>query len=59
MKAERPGCQVRLSGMHDLNGWPTGSLFGDKVDYNGDWLKRAAAAKAGLYGNDAVGACTR
>jgi len=42
------------SGMHDLNGWPTGSLFGDKVDYNGDWLKRAAAAKAGLYGNDAV-----
>jgi hypothetical protein len=42
------------SGMHDLNGWPTGSLFGDKASYNGDWLKRAAAAKAGLYGNDAV-----
>jgi hypothetical protein len=42
------------SGMHDLNGWPTGSLFGDKAYYNGDWLKRAAAVKAGLYGNDAV-----
>lgn len=42
------------SGMHDLNGWQTGSLFGDKAYYNGDWLKRAAAAKAGLYGNDAV-----
>jgi len=23
-------------------------------EYNGDWLKRAAAAKAGIYGNDAV-----
>ena len=22
--------------------------------YNGDWLKRAAAAKGGIYGNDAV-----
>ncbi|MCB1687732.1 MAG: DUF1254 domain-containing protein [Halioglobus sp.] len=42
------------SGMHNLNGWPTGSLFGDKADYDGDWLKRAAAVKAGLYGNDAI-----
>jgi len=25
--------------------------------YNGDWLKRAAAAKAGIYGNDAAEAC--
>lgn len=42
------------SGMHDLNGWPTGSLFGNQAYYNGDWLRRAAAVKAGLYGNDAV-----
>ncbi len=30
------------------------SLFGDRAFYNGDWLKRAAAAKGGIYGNDAV-----
>ena len=27
---------------------------GDSAHYNGDWLKRAAAAKAGIYGNDPV-----
>jgi hypothetical protein len=29
-------------------------LFGDRAFYNGDWLLRAAAARAGIYGNDAV-----
>jgi hypothetical protein len=42
------------SGMKDINGWKIGSLFGDSAFYNGDWLKRAAAAKGGIYGNDAV-----
>ncbi|MEE4135219.1 MAG: DUF1214 domain-containing protein, partial [Desulforhopalus sp.] len=28
--------------------------FGDSAFYNGDWLKRAAAAKGGIYGNDSV-----
>ena len=42
------------SGMKDVNGWKVGSLFGDRPFYNGDWLKRAAAAKGGIYGNDAV-----
>ena len=42
------------SGMKDINGWKVGSLFGDRAFYNGDWLKRAAAAKGGIYGNDAV-----
>ena len=37
-----------------INGWSVGSFFGDRAFYKGDWLKRAAAAKAGLYGNDAV-----
>jgi hypothetical protein len=41
-------------GMKDVNGWKIGSLFGDRAFYNGDWLKRAAAAKLGIYGNDAV-----
>ena len=42
------------SGMKDINGWKVGSLFGDRAFYSGDWLKRAAAAKGGIYGNDAV-----
>ena len=42
------------SGMKNINGWKVGSLFGDAEFYNGDWLKRAAAAKGGIYGNDAV-----
>ena len=42
------------SGMKDVNGWKVGSLFGDRAFYDGDWLKRAAAAKGGIYGNDAV-----
>ena len=37
-----------------INGWRVGSAFGDRKFYNGDWLLRAAAARAGIYGNDAV-----
>jgi hypothetical protein len=42
------------TGMKDLNGWKVGSLFGDRAFYNGDWLKRSAAAQGGIYGNDGV-----
>ena len=42
------------SGMKVINGWKIGSLPGDSAHYNGDWLMRAAAAKAGIYGNDAA-----
>ena len=42
------------SGMASLDHWKVGSLFGDRAFYNGDWLKRAAAAQGGIYGNDAV-----
>lgn len=36
-----------------INGWRVGSLSGgDSAFYNGDWLKRAAVAKAGIYAND-------
>ena len=38
----------------DINGWRISSLPGDNAHYNGDWLKRAVAAQAGIYGNDAV-----
>jgi hypothetical protein len=37
-----------------INGWRVGSPFGNRDFYKGDWLLRAAAAKAGIYGNDAV-----
>ena len=43
-----------VAGQKDINGWKVGSLFGDRAFYNGNWLKRAAAAKGGIYGNDAV-----
>ena len=37
-----------------LNGWGLGDPFGDRAFFNGDWLKRAAGAKAGIYGNDVI-----
>jgi hypothetical protein len=37
-----------------INGWSVGSSFGDRDFYKGDWLLRAAAARAGIYGNNAV-----
>jgi hypothetical protein len=42
------------AGQKNINGWKVGSLFGDRSFYDGNWLKRAAAAKGGIYGNDAV-----
>ena len=36
----------------DQNGWLVGGLSGgDRASFNGDWLKRAAVAKAGIYAN--------
>jgi len=37
-----------------INGWRVSSLFGDSAFFNGDWSKRAAGAKGGIYGNDAA-----
>jgi hypothetical protein len=42
------------SGVKDVNGWKIGSWFGDRAFYDGNWLKRAAAATGGIYGNDAA-----
>jgi hypothetical protein len=39
---------------NDENGWRVSAAFGDRAFYHGDWLLRAAAALAGIYGNDAV-----
>ena len=36
-----------------VNGWRVGGLSGgDRAAFNGDWLRRAAMAKAGIYAND-------
>jgi hypothetical protein len=37
----------------DINGWRVGSPFGDRAFFNGNWLLRAAAAMAGIFGNNA------
>ncbi|MGH7131358.1 MAG: DUF1254 domain-containing protein [Phycisphaerales bacterium] len=37
-----------------INGWSISSPFGDRAFYHGDWLLRAAAADAGIYGNDPI-----
>jgi hypothetical protein len=37
-----------------INGWNVGSFFGDRAFYGGDWLKRAASAKGGIFGNSAI-----
>ncbi|QDV25230.1 DUF1254 domain-containing protein [Aureliella helgolandensis] len=40
------------NGGKNQNGWQVGGLAGgDKATFNGDWLKLAATAKAGIYAN--------
>jgi len=34
-----------------VNGWNVFGAPGDSAHYNGDWLRRAVAAQAGIYGN--------
>jgi hypothetical protein len=38
----------------DINGWRVTALAGDSTFFNGDWLRRAIAAKAGIYANDSA-----
>jgi len=37
-----------------INGWQVGAAQGDRAYYHGNWALRSAAARAGIYGNDAV-----
>jgi len=41
------------SELKTVNGWAISSYFGDRAFFNGNWLVRAAGAKAGIYGNTA------
>ncbi|MFN8554402.1 MAG: DUF1254 domain-containing protein [Candidatus Obscuribacterales bacterium] len=38
----------------NINGWLVGSVLGDRKFFNGNWVKRAAGAMAGIYGNSAI-----
>jgi hypothetical protein len=55
MKAGETKVEERMARIgRNVNGWQVGAAFGDRAFFQGDWLLRAAAAKAGIYGNDAV-----
>jgi hypothetical protein len=45
--------QRRASIGRVVNGWRIAAAFGDRAFYDGDYALRAAAALAGIYGNDA------
>ncbi len=40
--------------LKQVNGWKISSYFGDREFFDGNWLLRAAGAKAGIYGNDSI-----
>ena len=44
--------QSLVSGAIQVNGWKMNSYFGNRAFFNGNWVLRAAGAKAGIYGND-------
>lgn len=55
MKAGEKKVEEKVAALgKEINGWRVSSAFGDAAFYKGDWLLRAAAAKAGIYGNDAA-----
>jgi hypothetical protein len=56
MKAGMQAIKQRVAIIgRDENGWRVAtSGFGDRAMYKGNWTLRAAAAMAGIYGNDAV-----
>jgi hypothetical protein len=56
MKAGEAKVEQAVAGTgKNINGWTLGGLAGgDSAFFHGDWLKRAAVAKAGIYANDPV-----
>jgi hypothetical protein len=46
--------QYLLVGEKIINGWKVGAYFGNRDFFHGNWLLRAAGAKAGIYGNDGI-----
>jgi hypothetical protein len=54
MKAGSDKVDARVSTLGaEINGWRVSSPFGNRTFFNGNWLLRAAGARAGIYGLDA------
>lgn len=54
LKAGEKKVEEKVAAMgKKINGWNIGAAFGNREFYKGDWLLRAAAAKAGIFGNNA------
>lgn len=54
VKAGMAKVQERMASIGKrINGWQVGSPFGNRDFYKSDWLLRAAAAQAGIFGNNA------
>ncbi|MGL5017210.1 MAG: DUF1254 domain-containing protein [Luteolibacter sp.] len=54
VKAAMAQVQERMGSIGKrINGWQVGSAFGNREFFKGDWLLRAAAAQAGIFGNNA------
>ena len=52
-EGERKIDEAVVNNGKEINGWRVGGLAGGNgAFYKGDWLKRAAIAKAGIYAND-------
>jgi hypothetical protein len=53
MKAGEAKITEHLStAIKTVNGWKMSDPFGDRAFFAGNWLKRAAGAQAGIYGNE-------
>ncbi|MBD2654023.1 DUF1254 domain-containing protein [Synechocystis sp. FACHB-383] len=44
--------QYLKDGQKVINGWAMLDVFGNREFFDGDWLKRAAGAQGGIYGNE-------
>ena len=54
MKAGSDKVDARVKTLgSESNGWRVSSPFGNRAFFNGDWLLRAAGARAGIYGLNA------
>lgn len=55
MKAGSDKIEASLGDLgSNINGWRISDPAGDRAFYKGNWLKRAAVAKAGIYANDGI-----
>jgi hypothetical protein len=55
MKAGEAKVEAAVANLgKSVNGWRISKTGGDRDYYAGDWLFRAAVAKAGIYANDAI-----